>query len=198
MLLSPLPAALLAHAGHPHDLGRHVPVPVLVGLAVVIGGLLPARARNGVTAAVVLCSAAAGTIHAVVTPDHFEETVVFGLFFLAVTVWQLAVVVVALHRPSRALWTSTTIGTIAVLGIWAMSRTTGIPIGPDPWTPEPTGLLDLACAAYEGAIVVGCLWLRRAAADPAPDPFDGLSGRAASALSPVTLPAAMSAPAARG
>ena len=73
----------------------------------------------------------------------------------------MAVVVAALHRPSQVLWTSTAIGTIAVLGVWALSRTVGVPIGPHPWTPEPTGLLDVACAAYETAIVAGCLWLRR-------------------------------------
>jgi len=168
MLNATLLPVLLAHAGHAHHLGgAHVPLPVLVGLAVVIGGLLPAQARNGATAAVVLCSAAAGTIHAVVTPDHFHETVIFGLFFLAVTLWQMAVVVAALHRPTQALWTSTAIGTIAVLGIWALSRTTGLPVGPHPWTSEPTGLLDLACAAYETATVAGCLWLRRTAPDEA-------------------------------
>jgi|GEM_PF-2544111 len=164
MLDATLLPVLLAHAGHVDDLGgSHVPLPFLAGLAVVVGGFLPARAGDGVTAAVVLCSAAAGTIHAVVTPDHFHETVLFGLFFLAVTVWQMAVVVAALHRPTRGLWTSTAVGTIAVLGIWALSCTAGVPIGPHPWTPEPTGLLDLACAAYEAAIVAGCLRLRRTA-----------------------------------
>ena len=190
MLLPTFFHAVVAHAGHVHEIDRHGPVAVLVGLAVVIGGLLPARARSGATAAVVLCAAAAGTIHAAVTPDHFHENVVFGLFFLAVTVWQMAVVIAALHRPSRVLWTSTAVGTVAVLAIWAVSRTAGLPFGPEPWTPEPTGFLDLACAAYEVAVVAGCLWLRRTALDPA-DPLTGrLTGvpdRSSLALQPVTV-----------
>jgi hypothetical protein len=164
MLDAMLPTAVLAHAGHAHDLGgTRLPVPVLAALAVVVGGVLPARARDGVTAAVVLCAAGAGTIHAAVTPQHFQESIAFGLFFLAVTVGQMSVVVFALHRPARALWASAVAGNIVVLAIWALSRTTGLPIGPHPWTAEPTGLLDVACAAYEAAIVVGCLWLCRTA-----------------------------------
>ena len=153
---------LLAHAGHAdHVGGTHVPVPLFVALAVVIGGLLPARARDGLTGAVVLCSAAAGAIHAAVTPDHFTESAVFGLFFLAVTLGQLVVVVAALHRPSRWLWSAAAAGNAAVLAVWGLSRTAGVPFGPHPWTAEPAGLLDLACAAYEVAIVASCLCLRR-------------------------------------
>jgi len=164
-----LSTAVLAHAGHVHDLsGTRVPLPLLAALAVVVGGALPARARNGVTAAVVLCSASAGTIHAVVTPEHFQENLAFGLFFLAVTAWQMAVVIAALHRPSRVLWSSTVAGNVVVLAIWAFSRTTGLPIGPHPWTAEPAGLLDLACAAYEIGVVAGCLYLTGRRTRPAP------------------------------
>jgi hypothetical protein len=151
---------LLAHAGHAHELGGpnlgHL---LLAALPFLAGGALLARGRDAAIATVVLFSAAAGFVHAVVTPEHFREHLAFGLFSLAVTVWQLAVVVAGLNRPSRALWVWTAAGNLAVLTIWALSRTTGLPVGPEPWTPEPAGLLDLACGAYEVAVIAGCLSL---------------------------------------
>jgi hypothetical protein len=151
--------ALLAHAGHVDAVagGSHLPSMVVAALPFMVGAALLGRARNGATATVALFSAAAGFIHAVVTPDHFGEGLAVGLFMLAVTVGQMAVVVAALNRPSRVLWTAAAVANTLVLAIWALSRTTGLPIGPEPWTPEAVGLLDLACAAYEVAIVAGCL-----------------------------------------
>jgi hypothetical protein len=103
----------------------------------------------------------------VVTPGHFREGLAVGLFTMAVTVGQMAVVVAGLNRPSRALWLATAAGNAAVLAIWALSRTTGLPVGPEPWTAEPVGFLDLACGAYEVAIIAGCLWVGRTAHAPA-------------------------------
>jgi len=90
---------------------------------------------------------------------HFREDPAAGLFTLAVTGVQMAVVVAGLNRPSRALWLASVAGNAAVLAIWAWSRTVGLPVGPNPGTAEPVGFLDLACAAYEVAIVHGSLIL---------------------------------------
>ena len=167
MLANPASTVLLAHAGHvDHIAGsgssRELPAALALGLlAAVVGRALLARSSDRLMTAVALCSAAAGAIHALVTPEHFQEYTLFGLFFLAVTVWQMGVVVAALHRPSRTLWTSTAVVSTAVLAVWALSRTTGMPIGPERWTPEPTGFLDLACGIYEAGVVFGCLQLAR-------------------------------------
>jgi len=191
MLTLAVPAAVLAHAGHAHDLGAtRVPLPFLAVLAVIVGGLLPARAGDRRTAAMVLCSAGAGTIHAAVTPVHFQESVLFGLFFLAVTLSQMGVVVAALHRPSRLLWASAVAGNVVVLAVWALSRTAGLPLGPHPWSAEPTGLLDLACAAYEiGVVVVGLRLVSTASADAAAVPAAGRAsagdGRVAGRIGPL-------------
>jgi hypothetical protein len=153
------PTALLAHAGHVDAVagGSHLSSMVVAALPFAAGAALLGRARNGATTAVALFSAAAGFIHAMVTPDHFGEGFAVGLFMLAVTIGQMAVVVAALNRPSRIVWAGAAVANTLVLAIWVVSRTTGLPIGPEPWTPEAVGLLDLACAAYEIAVVAGCL-----------------------------------------
>lgn len=155
--------ALLAHVGHVDQVS--VPGPgvgpglaglVLVALPLVGGAVLLARSRNPLLSTVVLFSAAAGFIHAMITPEHFQEGALVGLFTLAMTLGQMAVVVLALNRPSRALWRGGLVGNMAVLAIWAASRSTGLPVGSAPWTAEPVGLLDLACAAYEVALIASC------------------------------------------
>jgi hypothetical protein len=166
MKMAPMPAitvptALLAHADHAHAAAgeSNLASLVLAALPVLVGAALLTRSRNATAGTVVVFSAAAGFVHAIVTPEHFREDFAVGLFTLAVTLGQMAVVVAGLNRPSRALWASAAAGNTVVLTIWALSRTTGLPVGPAPGTPEAVGLLDLACGAYEVAIVAGCLAL---------------------------------------
>ena len=37
----------------------------------------------------------------------------------------------------------------AVVAVWIVSRTTGLPVGPSPGTPEPFGGADLAATGFE-------------------------------------------------
>jgi hypothetical protein len=158
-----VPTALLAHIDHvdavPQAGGPGVLALLLAALPFVLGGALLLRSRDPYASTVVLFSAAAGFVHAMVAPQHFQEGLTVGVFTLAITVGQFTGVVAGLNRPSRALWVATAAGNAAVLLIWALSRTTGLPVGPEPWTAEAVGLLDLACGAYEVAIVAGCLKL---------------------------------------
>jgi hypothetical protein len=47
----------------------------------------------------------------------------------------------------------------AILLIWALSRTAGLPVGPRPWTPEAPGELDVAAAGSEGVVAAASLVL---------------------------------------
>jgi len=155
------PTVLLAHAGHVHEAGGPTLAYGLLAAVPFLLGTLFLRARQATTWNVVLFSAAAGFIHALVTPEHFEEGLAVGLFMLAVTVAQMAVVVAGLNRPSRALWAATAAVNVGVLAIWLLSRTTGLPVGPTAGSVEPMGFLDMTCAVYEAALVVGCVTLAR-------------------------------------
>jgi hypothetical protein len=100
-----VPIPLLAHVDHVHEVGGpRVLVLLLAALPFVAGAALVTRSRDAFTSSVVLFSAAAGFVHAVVTPEHFGEGLPTGLFMLAVTIGQMAVVVVGLNQPSRTLW----------------------------------------------------------------------------------------------
>lgn len=160
-----VPTALLAHAAHSSAAAQSgglgiLPL-LLAGLPFLVGGALLSRSKDAAIRTVVVFSAAAGFVHAVVTPHHFREDLVVGLFTLAVTLGQMAVVVAGLHRPSRGLWRTAIAGNAAVLAIWGLSRTAGLPVGPEPWAAEELGFLDLTCSAYEVALVACCVKLAR-------------------------------------
>ncbi len=111
--------------------------------------------------ATALASFGAAVVHAAVMPDHFKESVIYGLFFLCASVGQLAFGVLILARPSRRLVGAGILGSGLVVVLWLVSRTLGVPIGPNNGAAESFGLLDALASSYEAATVVfGILALR--------------------------------------
>ena len=103
-------------------------------------------------------SAGAATIHFAVGPEHFREDFRFGLFFVVMATLQLAWGAAIVARDSRTLYAGGAVGNAVILGVWAVSRTTGLPFGPEAWTPESIGLLDGIATAYEAVLVAGSLY----------------------------------------
>lgn len=108
-----------------------------------------------VYSALAVTSLAASGIHFAVMGEHFDEYFAFGLFFSVVAwlqaLWALGVVV----APTRSLLAAGLIGNAVVAVVWAVSRTTGLPIGPEPGTPEPAAFLDVLSTVLEAGIVAG-------------------------------------------
>lgn len=130
---------------------------------------LPLAERVVVPLAFVSSAAAAGG-HVAMGPPHFRENLLFGAFFAATALLQLLWAgMLAVHR-TRALLVLGALGNLAVLGLWALTRTVGLPFGLLPH-PEAVGPWDLACGAWELAVVSGCVVLlrsRRTAGQVAP------------------------------
>lgn len=122
----------------------------------------PAADRSPVLLPLAITSmlGAAG-VHAAMAPPHLREGVLFGTFFLLCAVAQLAWTEVALRRPTAPLLLAGSAGTVAVLALWAVTRTVGLPFGLMP-TPEAVGSWDVLAAALEAVAVVTCLLAARA------------------------------------
>jgi hypothetical protein len=118
-----------------------------------------------------LLSLVAAVIHFAVTPEHFEEYVLFGVFFVVLAAFQLVWGVVVPQRPSPGILWAGLLVNLGVIVIWAVSRTSGLPIGPEAGEAEEIGILDGLSTASEALIVLGSAWLltraRRAAQSPA-------------------------------
>src|SRR6266851_2440526 len=91
----------------------------------------------------------AAFIHLAVAPAHLREYLPFGVFFLAVGCAQIVLAVEVVSRPTRRLALAMAIGSAALVALWYVSRTVGLPIGPTPGLAEDTGLTDVICKLME-------------------------------------------------
>ena len=101
----------------------------------------------------------AGLFHLFVMPEHFGEWLGYGLFFLVVALAQLVYAVLLLRRPSnRTVLVAGIVGNALVIGLWAVTRTVGIPLGPAAGEIEAIGIVDTVSKLVELALI-GCLIL---------------------------------------
>lgn len=114
-----------------------------------------APARAAITAGALL-SGVAAVVHALVAAPHFEEYAPFGALFLFAAMAQAAWSVTALVAPSSSLLRAGVLLNTGIVAAWAFSRTTGLPVGPDAWTPEPAAALDLVATIAELAVIAIC------------------------------------------
>jgi len=157
--------------------------------------VMPATARPYVLGALASLSAAAAAIHFAVVFEHFKDYLLYGVFFLVLAWAQLIWPAVLLWRPSRLwLWLGLA-GNAAVLTVYVLSRTVGLPFGPDLHHPEPVGALDVVSCVLQFALAAGCaalLW-RPSLADRPVRRRGGVAAAAALLAVPVLAIAATAA-----
>jgi FtsP/CotA-like multicopper oxidase with cupredoxin domain len=108
------------------------------------------QTHAGVTSySAALLTLGGAAIHLAVAPPHFREYVPFGVFFFAVGLAQAIGAVELAVRPTRRLLLLMAGGSAALVGLWLVSRTAGLPIGPEAGHPEELGLPDLICNVME-------------------------------------------------
>ncbi|MBV9168723.1 MAG: multicopper oxidase family protein [Chloroflexi bacterium] len=113
------------------------------------------RTSIGVTLiSAALLTLGAAAIHFVVAPPHFHEDAPSGAFFLMVASAQVILAIQLLTRPTRRLALLMAIGSTGLVGLWYVSRTVGLPIGPHPGTPEEMGLADVVCNVLESVSIL--------------------------------------------
>lgn len=100
-------------------------------------------------------SFSAACVHGSVMVDHFREYVLFGLFFAIVTPLQIAWAELVRRAPQRRrLLAIGAAGNGAVVVIWLVSRTVGLPFGPERLQAEAVGFKDVLATYAEAMIVV--------------------------------------------
>lgn len=110
--------------------------------------------RRWLVRAVVL-SAAASLIHMLMTPVYFEQWLGYGAFFFTVSFAQLLYATsLAVARTTRLeLWAGI-IGNAAIVAMWLVTRTLGIPFfGPEAGQVQPVGWPDLLATLIELALI---------------------------------------------
>ena len=67
-----------------------------------------------------------------VVPEHIHQWFLFGVFFLGLGAFELAWAVALIVSPSRFILSVGLVASAATIALWAVSRTVGMPIGPEP------------------------------------------------------------------
>jgi hypothetical protein len=134
---------------------------VLVGWAVALrGGRLVLGTRSAATSVptgrihdlrLLLAAGLVGSaaIHVAVVPEHLREWSAAGFFFVVLAIAQLALGLLVLVRLDRLVLGAVVVTSAVPLGLWLVSRTVGMPVGPETWTPEAVGLADVASCLLE-------------------------------------------------
>jgi hypothetical protein len=112
-----------------------------------------------VLGALVASSLAAAGVHAGVAGAHFREAEAFGVFFTLTAAFQTGWPIAMVRWPSRRLAAVGAVGSAGLILLWIVSRTVGLPLGPDRWTPEAIGAADALATACEAVAVAGVVWL---------------------------------------
>jgi hypothetical protein len=112
-------------------------------------------------------SLGAGLVHLAVVQEHLEEWWLYGVFFAAVGTAQIGWALAALARDRAPLLRTVVFGNLAVVVLWAVTRTVGLPVGPEPWAAEAAGRADVLCSLLEVAVAGALLAAARYAVQPA-------------------------------
>jgi hypothetical protein len=109
--------------------------------------------------ATAIFSAGAGAIHIAVIQAHFEEYWAFGVFFAGAAWLQILWAIWVVARPSRVV-ALTGIGINgAITAVWVVSRTVGVPLGPEPGVVEEAEFVDIVATSLQVLVILGALGL---------------------------------------
>ena len=92
-------------------------------------------------------------------PALLQASLAYGLVFAAAGVAQIGLAVGLLVAPTRRRLLAATVVSLAVVALWALARTVGLP-DPNPWLPLDTtvGVTDVLCVTLEGLAAVLLSW----------------------------------------
>ena len=93
----------------------------------------------------------AGTIHLILTPQHYAESLLFGITFTAMAVFQLGLALALVRAPGPTVYRPALAGTLALLTVWAATRLVAPPTGS---RPEEVDIWGVIVAGVELAVVV--------------------------------------------
>ena len=99
--------------------------------------------------AAALTLACAAAIHASVIEEHYREWVLEGLFFIALAAVEALLAVAIGAGSATAAYRAAIALSLGTVALWTVSRTLGVPVGPQPWVPEPVGRADAIATLLE-------------------------------------------------
>lgn len=143
-----------------------------------------------------LASLGAGTIHLAVAPDHWQEWVPSGMFFIGIALFQLCWAGAVLRFPFSGLPSLAVAANLASMALWGASRLWGFPAGPNAGVPAAVGVPGVIALVLESLVVASVLWFlfpRKRAATFSTVGYRFALGGAALVVVSLTAPATIAA-----
>jgi hypothetical protein len=132
----------------------------------------PAHEREQRSVDVIILATLSGSIailHVSAAVGHINESLLYGLGFiglaLAQATWSASLLATA---GGRRVLTAGLLLNLAVVAVWALSRTVGLPLGPDLGHPESAGIPDLI-ATFDELLLIALGARRLARERPLPE-----------------------------
>lgn len=126
--------------------------------------------------AAAIASLGAAVIHFAVTPDHWRDWLLSGLFFASIAVFQLIWALLAWTRPPAVLLVAGIVVNAGAVALWVLTHTVGMPFGPHAGAPEGVAGASICVLLLECYVVMGAAWAlyRRDRTETVPDLGSGL------------------------
>lgn len=159
-----------AHAAAGQGHGTSAAALALLAAVAALGAAALVRRSHPMLSATVLASLLAGAIHALAAPGHLRLDSTLGALFVALAAFQAGWALLFRWRPSPDLAVLGASANLVALAVWAVSRTAGLPFGPDPGVPEAIGTLDALSVACQLIVVTGAAWLSSEVPAACPQP----------------------------
>jgi hypothetical protein len=101
-------------------------------------------------------SLGAAAIHFAAIESHFNEFAPYGFAFIGLAWFQAIWAQVYLLRPGRRAALIGAAVNVGVVAVWLISRTVGLPFGPEAGIQQPVGFPDLLATSFE-IVLIGAL-----------------------------------------
>ncbi len=99
----------------------------------------------------------AGYIHVAYVDSHLQEWWAYGAFFIAAANLQVIFAALLVRWPRRWLPYAGIAGNLAIISMYVITRTSGIPLGPHSRVVENAGATDWLTTAAQVGIIVALL-----------------------------------------
>src|SRR3954453_17670251 len=100
-------------------------------------------------AAAVVTLLGAAVIHASVVDEHASVWIAEAVFFAVLGTAEGSLAAAIAARPSQRVYGAPLGLSGATVALWAVSRTVGVPVGPQAWRPEAVGQADVIATLLE-------------------------------------------------
>lgn len=105
--------------------------------------------------AAAMFSLVSALIHLWATPEHFNSSWWgYGAFFVATALAQGVFAIAVLRWPGTLVYVAGILGNLSIIAMYVVTRTSGIPIGPETGMIEDPGVLDMTSMVAQVGIVI--------------------------------------------